>query len=96
MRRTALLAALLLSSGLTFAADPAPPTATPSPLETVTPAPAPEQEEFVFFNVKTKKFHCAACSSAQKCTKNCSYVERSKAVSAGGSACKLCNGTCRR
>ena len=94
--RTALCAALLLTSAVAFAADPATETATPVPQETATPAPTPEQEEFVFFNVKTKKFHCASCSSAQKCTKNCSYVERSKALSAGGTACKLCRGTCRR
>lgn len=57
-------------------------------------APTPESE-IVFLNVKTKKFHCASCSSAQKCTKNCAYVERSKAVELGGVACRVCNGTCR-
>lgn len=94
MRRTFLLAALLLASGLASAAAPAPPP-TADAEATATPETTPQGEEFVFFNVKTKKFHCASCSSAQKCTKNCSYVERSKAVSAGGTACKLCNGTCR-
>ena len=59
-----------------------------------TPAATPASE-IVFLNVKTKKFHCASCSSAQKCTKNCAYVERSKAESLGGVACRLCNGTCR-
>lgn len=60
----------------------------------VAPAATPDTE-IVFLNVKTKKFHCASCSSAQKCTKNCAYVERSKAVSLGGVACRICNGTCR-
>lgn len=90
-----LLAALLLGSVLAWAADAPPPTETPAPTATETPTPPPEQEEFVFFNVKSKKFHCAACRSAQKCTKNCSYVERSKALAAGGVPCRLCNGTCR-
>ena len=89
MRRS-LLAAILFSTLAAFAADPAPTPAQPTP--TATPA----QEEFVFFNVKSKKFHCAACESAKKCTKNCSYVERSKAVEAGGTPCRACGGTCRR
>lgn len=65
-------------------------SATPAFAANATPLP-----EIVFLNVKTKKFHCASCASAQKCTKNCAYVERTKAESLGGVACRLCGGTCR-
>ena len=67
-----------------------PPAGSPALAAIATPLP-----EIVFLNVKTKKFHCASCASAQKCTKNCAYVERTKAESLGGVACRLCGGTCR-
>lgn len=70
----------------------APPGASPAPTVVAVPTAA---SEIVFLNVKTKKFHCASCSSALKCTKNCAYVERSKAVALGAVACRLCDGTCR-
>lgn len=89
MRRS-ILALLVFTALAAFAATPAP-RETPAASPTATPQP----EEFVFFNVKSKKFHCASCDSARKCTKNCSYVERSKAVAAGGTACRACGGTCR-
>ena len=91
--RRGLLAVLLLTGFVAFAAEPAQPS-TPEPAPTATPEP--REEEFVFFNWKSKKFHCAACDYAKQCTKNCSYVEKSKALESGGKPCGSCKGTCRR
>jgi len=54
----------------------------------------PKQDETVYFNVETKKYHCLTCRWAIQCTRNCIEVSRSEAKKRRGVACKVCGGTC--
>ena len=46
----------------------------------------------VVFNWKTLKFHKPSCEWAQKCTKNCTKVDKKEAIKHGGKPCKVCGG----
>jgi len=53
-------------------------------------------EEQVVFNTKSLKYHCATCSAAKRCTRNCITTTLRDAKARGGVACKLCGGTCKK
>lgn len=53
---------------------------------------ADKNEQTVFFNTKTLKYHALSCSYARRCTKNCISLSRSEAIRRGGVACKVCGG----
>ena len=48
--------------------------------------------ETVVFNWKTLKFHKPNCQWAQKCTVNCTKVDKKEAIKHGGKPCKVCGG----
>ena len=48
--------------------------------------------EIVVFNWKTLKYHKPGCQWAQKCTVNCTRVDKKEAVRHGGVPCKVCGG----
>ena len=48
--------------------------------------------ETVVFNWKTLKYHKPGCQWAQKCTQNCTPVDKKEAVKRGGVPCKVCGG----
>lgn len=48
--------------------------------------------ETVIFNWKTLKYHKPGCQWAQKCTKNCTPVDKKEAIKNGGVPCKVCGG----
>src|SRR5262249_45917073 len=53
-------------------------------------------EQLVVFNTHSLKYHCASCSAAVRCTRNCITTTLADAKARGGIACKICGGTCRR
>ena len=55
---------------------------------------AATQEEVVYFNVRSHKYHCLTCYHARRCTANCIEVTISEAKKRGGVPCKVCGGTC--
>ena len=48
--------------------------------------------ETVVFNWKTLKYHKPSCQWAQKCTQNCTKVDKKEAIKHGGKPCKVCGG----
>ncbi len=48
--------------------------------------------ETVVFNWKTLKYHKPSCQWAQKCTVNCTKVDKKEAIKHGGKPCKVCGG----
>ena len=48
--------------------------------------------ETVIFNWKTLKYHKPGCQWAQKCTQNCTPVDKKEAIKRGGVPCKVCGG----
>ncbi len=48
--------------------------------------------ETVVFNWKTLKYHKPGCQWAQKCTQNCTSVDKKTAIKNGGRPCKVCGG----
>ena len=56
---------------------------------------ASTNDEQVYFNTHSLKYHCLTCSAAKRCTVNCIKVSREEAIRRGGVACKLCGGACR-
>lgn len=67
-------------------------TAVP-PAESVTPRPARGGGEVVAFNTSNGKYHCASCTWAQRCTRNCVNMSLAEAR-ARGVPCKVCGGSC--
>jgi hypothetical protein len=55
---------------------------------------AAEADQKVVFNTHSLIYHCATCSAAERCTKNCVTTTLADAKARGGRACKLCGGTC--
>ena len=55
---------------------------------------APAADQKVVFNTHSLIYHCASCSAAKRCTKNCITTTLADAKARGGRACKLCGGTC--
>jgi len=51
---------------------------------------ADTREDVVVFNIKTKKYHKAACVWAERCTKNCVFMKKTEALEKGGMPCKVC------
>lgn len=51
-------------------------------------------DQKVVFNTHSLIYHCASCSAAKRCTKNCVTTTLADAKARGGRACKLCGGTC--
>ena len=51
-------------------------------------------EEMVYFNTRSRKYHCATCRALRTCT-HCVEMALSKAK-ISGDACKLCGGSCAR
>src|SRR3977135_616152 len=58
------------------------------------PQAATADDQKVVFNTHSLKYHCASCSAAKRCTKNCIATTLADAKARGGVACKLCGGTC--
>ncbi len=54
-------------------------------------SPPPADPDAVF-NVQSKIYHRASCTSARRCTKNCIVIKLSEAKKRGGRACQLCGG----
>lgn len=52
-------------------------------------------DEKVVFNTKSLKYHCATCTWAKRCTRNCITTTLADAQARGGVACKVCGGTCK-
>ena len=48
--------------------------------------------ETVVFNWKTLKYHKPSCQWAQKCSQNCTKVDKKEAIKHGGKPCKVCGG----
>jgi hypothetical protein len=51
-------------------------------------------DQKVVFNTHSLIYHCASCSAAKRCTRNCITTTLADAQARGGRACKLCGGTC--
>jgi hypothetical protein len=56
--------------------------------------PAAAADEKVVFNTKSLKYHCATCTWAKRCTRNCITTTLADAKARGGVPCKVCGGTC--
>lgn len=80
-----LLAVLLLCT-------PAFVPAHADPVRQTKPAQVNRQEETVFFNVRSRKFHKHSCVWAAKCTRNCITIPKPEAIIRGGVPCKVCGG----
>jgi hypothetical protein len=65
-----------------------------APSESLTPGPGGGGGETVAFNTSNGKYHCAACTWAQRCTRNCVNLPLAEAR-ARGVPCKVCGGSCR-
>ena len=91
MKRIALLAVLLFGSS---SPTPALPLATDVHSTAAYAAAADPTEQKVVFNTKSKKYHCATCTWAKRCTKNCITTTLADAKARGGVPCKVCGGTC--
>lgn len=85
-------------SGLLLAATLAAGTAVPVASQAVQSATAAQSQaaadQKVVFNTHSLIYHCASCSAAKRCTKNCITTTLADARGRGGRACKLCGGTC--
>ncbi len=51
------------------------------------------EEEIVYFNTNSRKYHCATCKALRTCT-HCVEMTLSKAR-LKGTPCKICGGSCR-
>jgi diphthamide synthase subunit DPH2 len=49
------------------------------------------QNEIVYYNTQSHKYHKMSCIWAKKCTKNCIPIKRSEAITRGV-PCKVCGG----
>jgi hypothetical protein len=56
-------------------------------------APPAAASEMVTFNTSTGKYHCASCTWAVRCTRNCVSMPLAQARTRGV-ACKVCRGSC--
>ena len=78
------VAAFALIAGSLSAAKAPPPVAK-------TP---PREDTSVVLNTSSHKYHCPTCAWAKKCTTNCTTTTLADAKKQGGTACKICGGTC--
>src|SRR5436853_1577204 len=92
MKRILIAFAILTSFGLTASATS--PPAADVHTAVVRAAATDPTEQKVVFNTHSLKYHCASCSAAKRCTKNCITTTLADAKARGGVACKICGGTC--